>query len=33
MIGTLTAGQFLIYGDLKRILNATGGIEIAAVPK
>ncbi|GMK59698.1 hypothetical protein CspeluHIS016_0803040 [Cutaneotrichosporon spelunceum] len=33
MIGTLTAGQFLIYGDLKRILNATGGVEIAAIPK
>ncbi|TXT08825.1 hypothetical protein VHUM_02953 [Vanrija humicola] len=29
MIGTLTAGQFLIYGDIKRILNATGGVEIA----
>ncbi|BEI85625.1 hypothetical protein CcaverHIS002_0510260 [Cutaneotrichosporon cavernicola] len=33
MIGTLTAGQFLIYGDIKRLLNATGGVEIAAVPK
>lgn len=33
MIGTLTAGQFLIYGDIKRMLNATGGVEIAAVPK
>ncbi|KFH48494.1 Mitochondrial phosphate carrier protein-like protein [Hapsidospora chrysogenum ATCC 11550] len=29
MVGTLTAGQFAIYGDLKRILNATGGVEIA----
>ncbi|KAL1405880.1 mitochondrial phosphate carrier protein [Vanrija albida] len=29
MIGTLTAGQFLIYGDIKRVLNATGGVEIA----
>lgn len=25
MIGTLTAGQFAIYGDLKRALGATGG--------
>lgn len=33
MIGTLTAGQFLIYGDIKRMLNATGGVEIAATPK
>ncbi|WWC96462.1 hypothetical protein V866_003330 [Kwoniella sp. B9012] len=33
MIGTLTAGQFLIYGDIKKALNATGGVEIAAVPK
>ena len=33
MIGTLTAGQFLIYGDIKRMLNATGGVEIAASPK
>lgn len=33
MIGTLTAGQFLIYGDIKRMLNATGGVEIAAAPK
>ncbi|KAL6855439.1 mitochondrial phosphate carrier protein [Amphichorda felina] len=29
MVGTLTAGQFAIYGDLKRLLNATGGVEIA----
>jgi solute carrier family 25 phosphate transporter 3 len=29
MVGTLTAGQFAIYGDIKRILGATGGIEIA----
>ncbi|CAE6405618.1 unnamed protein product [Rhizoctonia solani] len=29
MIGTLTAGQFVIYGDIKRVLGATGGIEIA----
>ncbi|OJJ63868.1 hypothetical protein ASPSYDRAFT_83911 [Aspergillus sydowii CBS 593.65] len=29
MIGTITAGQFAIYGDIKRILGATGGVEIA----
>ncbi|KAK4060732.1 uncharacterized protein Triagg1_10669 [Trichoderma aggressivum f. europaeum] len=29
MVGTLTAGQFAIYGDLKRVLGATGGAEIA----
>jgi len=29
MVGTLTAGQFAIYGDIKRILNATGGTDIA----
>jgi solute carrier family 25 phosphate transporter 3 len=29
MVGTLTAGQFAIYGDLKKALGATGGIEIA----
>jgi len=29
MIATLTAGQFAIYGDIKRILGATGGTEIA----
>ncbi|RSH81928.1 mitochondrial phosphate carrier protein [Apiotrichum porosum] len=33
MIGTLTAGQFLIYGDIKKALNAKGGVEIAAAPK
>ncbi|KAG8833571.1 Cu/Pi carrier [Serendipita sp. 399] len=31
MVGTLTAGQFAIYGDIKRALNATGGYEIAKV--
>ncbi|CAE6413686.1 unnamed protein product [Rhizoctonia solani] len=31
MIGTLTAGQFVIYGDIKRVLGATSGIEIAKV--
>ena len=29
MIGGLTAGQFAIYGDIKRMLGATGGVEIA----
>jgi solute carrier family 25 phosphate transporter 3 len=31
MVGALTAGQFAIYGDIKRVLNATGGYEIAKV--
>ncbi|KAK3320987.1 mitochondrial carrier domain-containing protein [Cercophora scortea] len=30
MVGTLTAFQFAIYGDLKKALGATGGVEIAA---
>ncbi|KAJ0136906.1 hypothetical protein HZ326_20100 [Fusarium oxysporum f. sp. albedinis] len=33
MVGTLTAGQFAIYGDLKKVraaMGATGGVEIAA---
>ena len=29
MVGTLTAGQFAIYGSLKEAFGATGGIEIA----
>lgn len=29
MVGTLTAGQFAIYGDIKKILGAQGGVEIA----
>ncbi|KAH9869952.1 mitochondrial phosphate carrier protein [Plenodomus biglobosus] len=29
MVGTLTAGQFAIYGDIKKALSATGGVEIA----
>ncbi|KAL0940427.1 mitochondrial phosphate carrier protein [Colletotrichum truncatum] len=29
MVGTLTAFQFGIYGDLKKALGATGGVEIA----
>lgn len=28
MVGTLTAFQFSIYGDIKRVLGATGGIEL-----
>ncbi|KAG9007737.1 Cu/Pi carrier [Tulasnella sp. 427] len=31
MVGTLTAGQFAIYSDIKRVLGATGGVEIAKV--
>jgi len=31
MVGTLTAGQFAIYGDIKRVLGAFGGSEIAKV--
>ncbi|RPA81979.1 mitochondrial carrier [Ascobolus immersus RN42] len=30
MVGTLTAGQFAIYGDVKKALGAVGGVEIAA---
>lgn len=33
MIGTLTAGQFMIYDDIKRALGAKGGAEIQKVPK
>ena len=29
MVGSLTAGQFAIYGDVKKALGATGGVEIA----
>ncbi|KAI8637750.1 mitochondrial carrier domain-containing protein [Parasitella parasitica] len=29
MVATLTAGQFAIYGDIKRVLGATGGVEIS----
>ncbi|KAI7884668.1 mitochondrial carrier [Lichtheimia hyalospora FSU 10163] len=29
MVATLTAGQFAIYGDIKRALGATNGVEIA----
>ncbi|KAG2221955.1 hypothetical protein INT45_010479 [Circinella minor] len=31
MVASLTAGQFAIYGDIKRVLGATGGVEIAKV--
>jgi len=33
MVGTLTAGQFAIYGDIKKALGATGGVEIAPSKK
>nr|BAK05526.1 predicted protein [Hordeum vulgare subsp. vulgare] len=33
MIGTLTAGQFMIYDDIKRSLGAKGGAEIQKVAK
>jgi len=33
MVATLTAGQFAIYGDIKRVLGATGGVEITKVVK
>ncbi|EER38070.1 mitochondrial phosphate carrier protein [Histoplasma capsulatum H143] len=28
MVGAITAGQFGIYGDIKRVLNATQGVEL-----
>ncbi|KAG9126285.1 Cu/Pi carrier [Ceratobasidium sp. 392] len=31
MIGTLTAGQFAIYSDIKKALGATSGVEIAKI--
>ncbi|KAG9007736.1 Cu/Pi carrier [Tulasnella sp. 427] len=31
MVGSLTAGQFAIYSDIKRVLGATSGVEIAKV--
>ncbi|KAF8322518.1 mitochondrial carrier [Clavulina sp. PMI_390] len=31
MVGTLTAGQFAIFGEIKRQLGATGGVEIAKI--
>jgi len=30
MVGLITAGQFAIYGSVKKALGATGGVEIAA---
>jgi len=33
MVATLTAGQFAIYGDIKRVLGATNGVEIAKAVK
>lgn len=33
MIGTLTAGQFGLYGSIKSALGATGGVEISKAPK
>lgn len=33
MVATLTAGQFAIYGDIKRVLGATGGVDIVKVSK
>lgn len=29
MVGSITAGQFAIYGDIKRLLGVTGGVEIS----
>jgi solute carrier family 25 (mitochondrial phosphate transporter), member 3 len=29
LVGLITAGQFAIYGDLKKALGATGGVDIA----
>jgi solute carrier family 25 (mitochondrial phosphate transporter), member 3 len=29
MVGTLTAGQFAIYGDIKKALGAVGGVDLA----
>lgn len=29
MVGSITAGQFAINGDVKRLLGVTGGVEIA----
>lgn len=28
LVGSITAGQFAIYGDIKRALNATQGVEL-----
>ncbi|KAI9761784.1 MAG: mitochondrial phosphate carrier protein [Geoglossum simile] len=29
LVGLITAGQFSIYGDIKKAMNATGGVELA----
>jgi solute carrier family 25 (mitochondrial phosphate transporter), member 3 len=29
LVGLITAGQFSIYGDIKKATNATGGVELA----
>ena len=29
LVGLITAGQFAIYGDIKRIMGATGGVDLA----
>lgn len=29
MVGAITAGQFSIYGDLKKTFGATGGVDLA----
>ena len=29
MVGTIIAGQFAIYGDIKKAIGAEGGVEIA----
>ncbi|KAK6592103.1 Mitochondrial phosphate carrier protein 1 [Botrytis cinerea] len=29
MVGAITAGQFAIYGDIKKALGATGGVDLA----
>lgn len=31
MVGALTAGQFGVYGDAKRLMSATSGVELAKV--
>ncbi len=33
MVACMSAGQFLIYGDIKCILGATGGVEIQKIDK
>ncbi|KAF7721554.1 Cu/Pi carrier [Apophysomyces ossiformis] len=33
MVAALTAGQFALYGDIKRVLGATNSVEIAKIEK